>query len=66
MRRLLQERTWCGNYVIKRSGPNSNGSSNCLFVLCVTGLMRWNKEFCVDQREGFHRAERLPVAHELE
>lgn len=34
MRRLLQERTWCGNYVTKRSDRNSNGSSNCC-LFCV-------------------------------
>lgn len=34
MRRLLQERTWCGNYVTKRSARDSNGSSNCC-LFCV-------------------------------
>lgn len=34
MRRLLEERTWCGNYVTKRSAQNSNSSSHC-GLFCV-------------------------------
>lgn len=38
MRRLLEERTWCGNYVTKRSAQNSNCLSNCC-LFCVK--MAW-------------------------
>lgn len=57
MRRLLEERTWCGNYVTKRSAQNSDCLSNCcLFCAKWPDSPENNKELWMGKHKGFHRA----------
>lgn len=67
MRRLLEERTWCGNYVTKRSARNSNCSSNCCLFCAKDGPIRWKttKNFGWVSIRAFHRALYWLVLDEL-